>query len=79
MEWLDFEKKRPHIGEEIFVVQQLSKGNNIFIATYLGREYIDIFGTSIIRLDNFKRYSNKSCLNQHHKFISSNLHWARLN
>lgn len=78
MKYFDFEKKQPLIGEEIFIIQQLSKGSNVFIATYLGRENIDIFGTSVIKLDNFKKYSNKSYLNQHNKFMSVNLHWARL-
>ena len=78
MEWFEFENKRPHIGEEILVIQQLSNGNNVFYCTYLGRGHIDIFGESVIRLDNFKKYSNKSYLNQHNRFMSVSLHWARL-
>lgn len=78
MEWFDFEKKRPHIGEEIFVMQIFFNDIKIFIATYLGRERTEIEELYDVKLDNFKKYIQKDYSSQYHYFLSSCLRWARL-
>lgn len=78
MEWFEFENKQPHIGEEILVMQIFFNHTKIFIATYLGRKEIDIFGGYDVKLDNFKKYIQKDYSSQFHCFLSSNLRWARL-
>lgn len=79
MEWYSFRKKRPRVGEMIFVAKDMWKGTNIFIATYLGRINICNTGICDVELDNFEKYSPKSYISQYHFFASENLHWARLN
>lgn len=79
MEWFEFEKKQPHIGEEILVMKTILGHHKIFVATYLGRERIDSRGVCDVKLANFKRYIQKNYSSQFHCFISSCLRWARLN
>lgn len=79
MEWFDFEKKRPNIGEEILVAKIFFNYTKIFIATYLGRKRIDSEEMFDVKLDNFKKYIQKDYSSQYHYFLSSCLRWARLN
>ena len=79
MKWLEFEKRQPRIGERILVAKDMWKGANIFVATYLGRINICNNGSCDVELDNFEKYSPKSYISQYHYFLSSCLHWARLN
>lgn len=78
MKWFDFDKKKPHIGEEILVMEIFFNHTKIFIATYLGRENTDIKEICDIKLDNFKKYIQEDYLSQYHLFLSSCLRWARL-
>ena len=59
MEWFDFEKKRPNIGEEILVAKIFFNYTKIFIATYLGRKRVDSEEMFDVKLDNFKKYIQK--------------------
>ena len=77
MEWFEFDKKRPHIGEEIFVMEIFFNHTKIFIATYLGRERTEIEEINDVKLDNFKKYFQEDS-SPHHSFLSSCLRWARL-
>lgn len=79
MEWFEFEKKRPHIGEEILVMKIFFNYTKIFIATYLGRKRIDSEEMFDVKLDNFKKYIQKDYSSQYHYFLSPCLRWARLN
>lgn len=76
MEWFEFEKKRPNIGEEILVMKIILGHHKIFVATYLGRKK-DSY-EYYIRLGNFKKYIQKDYSSQFHCFLSSCLRWARL-
>ena len=78
MEWFDFDKKRPHIGEEIFVMEIFFNHTKIFIATYLGREKTDITELYNVKLDNFKKNIQEDYSSPYHYFLSSCLRWARL-
>lgn len=78
MEWFDFEKKQPHIGEEILVMKIYFNRTKIFIATYLGRERTDNKEMFDVKLDNFKKYIQEDYSSQYHYFLSSCLRWARL-
>jgi hypothetical protein len=75
MEWFDFDKKRPHIGEEIFVMQRFFNYTKIFIATYLGRERTEIEEIYDVKLDNFKKYFQEDYSSPYHSFLSSCLRW----
>lgn len=79
MEWYSFRKKRPRVGEMIFVAKDMWKGANIFIATYLGRKNICNTGSCDVELNNFEKYSPKSYISQYYFFASENLHWAKIN
>nr|DAD55838.1 MAG TPA: hypothetical protein [Bacteriophage sp.] len=79
MEWFEFEKKRPHIGEEILVAKIFFNDTKIFIATYLGRKRVDSEEMFDVKLDNFKKYIQKDYSSQYHYFLSSCLRWTRLN
>lgn len=78
MEWFEFEKKQPHIGEEILVMKIFFNHTKIFIATYLGRKKVDSEEMFDVKLDNFKKYIQKDYSSQYHYFLSSCLRWARL-
>ena len=78
MNWFEFEKKRPNIGEEILVMKIYFNRTKIFIATYLGRERTDNKEMFDVKLDNFKKYIQEDYSSQYHYFLSSCLCWARL-
>ena len=78
MEWFEFEKKQPHIGEEILVMKIFFNHTKIFIATYLGRERTDNKEMFDVKIDNFKKYIQEDYSSQYHYFLSSCLRWARL-
>lgn len=78
MNWFEFEKKRPNIGEEILVMKIYFNRTKIFIATYLGRERTDNKEMFDVKLDNFKKYIQEDYSSQYHSFLSSCLRWARL-
>lgn len=78
MNWFEFEKKRPNIGEEILVMKISFNCTKIFIATYLGRERTDNKEMFDVKLDNFKKYIQEDYSSQYHYFLSSCLRWARL-
>lgn len=79
MNWFEFEKKRPNIGEEILVMKIYLNCTKIFIATYLGRERTDNKEMFDVKLDNFKKYIQEDYSSQYHYFLSSCLRWAKLN